>query len=197
MGADSRERMVQSAAMLLGEHGLAGASFREVLEHSGAPRGSIYHHFPGGKSQLSEEAVGLAGELGQALIADAGRDAGPIEALRAFVRTWRAALESSEFRAGCPVVAVTTAASAEEPRLTTAAAAVFASWEQAIAEPLRDAGLTQARARRIATLAVASVEGAVVLCRAQRNSRPLRDVGIELEQLLISALPNPNRSELT
>ena len=57
MGTDSRERMVRSAAYLFRERGYSGTGFRDVIAHSGAPRGSIYHHFPDGKAQLAEEAV--------------------------------------------------------------------------------------------------------------------------------------------
>jgi AcrR family transcriptional regulator len=180
--------MVQSAAALLGEHGLAGTSFREVLEHSGAPRGSIYHHFPAGKNQLTEEAVELAGTLGHLVITGSAPGADPVHALRAFIQAWQLGLESSDFRSGCPIVAVATEAGPDEPQLTAAAATVFANWEQAIATMLGTAGLTPIRARRIATLTVAGVEGAVVLCRAERSTRPLLDVGAELEGLLTSAL---------
>jgi AcrR family transcriptional regulator len=187
MASDSRRRMVRSAALLLRERGLAGTSFREVLEHSGAPRGSIYHHFPGGKSQLVEEAVNSVGRYATKLIAgEHGGD--PIAALRAFVQTWRVGLESSDYRAGCPVVAVATEASEQEPELRRAAAAAFTSWQEAIAAGLRNAGVAADRARSVAALVVGGVEGAVVLCRAERSIRPLEDVSNELERVLTSAL---------
>jgi AcrR family transcriptional regulator len=181
--------MVLSAAVLMREHGLAGTSFREVLEHSGAPRGSIYHHFPEGKSQLVEEAVQAAGGFVRGLIDRAAAEGDPVAVVRLFVKSWRATLESSDYRAGCPVVAVATEAGADEPHLKDAAAAAFVSWQEALATMLRGAGVTPARSRRLAALTVASVEGAVVLCRAERSSRPLEDVGAELEALLKAALP--------
>jgi AcrR family transcriptional regulator len=189
MTSPSRERMIQSAAALLRERGLAGTSFREVLAHSGAPRGSIYHHFPEGKNQLVEEAVRAAGVGGAQLIAAMAAQGDPVSTLRAFVRVWGASLESSDFEAGCPLVAVTTAAAADEPELRAAAAAAFATWHEALASDLRAAGVPRARARRLATTFVAAVEGAVVLCRAERSGRPLKDVGAELELLLRDALP--------
>src|SRR3954464_6044166 len=70
-----RERMIQSALVLMGEHGVEGTSFSQVIEHSGAPRGSIYHHFPGGKAQLVEEATRYAGDAVAMLLADAGKKA--------------------------------------------------------------------------------------------------------------------------
>ena len=178
--------MVASAAVLLRERGLSGTSFRDVVEHSGAPRGSIYHHFPEGKAQLVEEAVAMAGEYGRALIAKAAREGDPSGAVRAFVEIWVRTLEDTDYRAGCPVVAVSTEADAG---LTDAAARAFGSWQDSLAQALRSGGVSRTRARRLAALTVSSVEGAVVLSRATRSSRPLRDVGAELELVLEAALP--------
>src|SRR5215212_8498635 len=100
--AGSRQRMVVSAALLLRENGVNGTSFGDVIEHSGAPRGSIYHHFPGGKAELVEEAVRYAGAYVGATIERSGGD--PIAVLRDLTSFWRATLEGSDFRAGCPVV---------------------------------------------------------------------------------------------
>ncbi len=189
MPADSREKMVQSAALLIRERGLTGTSFRDVVEHSGAPRGSIYHHFPGGKTELAEEAVALARKVGEHVVARPGEPDDPVATLRAFVRMWRGTLESSDFRAGCPVVAVATEAGDGERELSEAAAAAFESWQRELASTLRRAGATPTRARRLAALTVAAVEGAVVLCRASRTTQPLTDAGAELELAIKAALP--------
>jgi AcrR family transcriptional regulator len=187
MASDSRERMVRSAAFLLREHGYAGTGFRDVIAHSEAPWGSIYHHFPGGKAQLAEEAVRYAGDLVAQLIEHSPPD-DPVTTLRGFVAIWRQGLESSEFRAGCPVVAVATEAPADQPALSEAAAHAFAQWEQALATTLRRAGIPRARSRRLATITVAGIEGAIVLARARRTTQPLDDVGKELELALRAAI---------
>src|SRR3954447_21345876 len=104
-----RERMIQSALILMGEHGGEGTSFSQVIEHSGAPRGSIYHHFPGGKAQLVEEATRHAGDMVVKLLeaAVADSEGGPRAALDAVSGFWKALLWNSDFAAGCPVVAAT------------------------------------------------------------------------------------------
>jgi AcrR family transcriptional regulator len=181
---NSRDRMIVSAALLLREKGLTGTSFGDVIDHSGAPRGSIYHHFPDGKAQLVEEAVQYAGRYVQESI----ESSDPIDALRAFTRAWRKTLEASDFRAGCPVVAVAVEAHNEAPELARAAADAFASWQHALQGLIEDAGLPPARARRLAATTVAAIEGSVVICRAQRDITPLDDVSAELETMLKSAL---------
>lgn len=185
----TRDRMILSTAMLLREHGLSGTSVRDVIEHSGAPRGSIYHHFPGGKAEMVEAAVDWAGDtVTTAIRTMSQRDPGT--AIREFVAFWQVVLESSDYRAGCPVVAVA-AENGDDPeedaRLAQATARAFTGWSEALSEGLEQAGYESRRAKALATTIVAAIEGAVVLCRAERSSRPLKDVGDELALLLEAA----------
>lgn len=188
---DSRARMVRSAALLFRERGYSATGFRDVIAHSGAPRGSIYHHFPGGKAQLAEEAVAwtartIAAQLDQALAGE--RDAAGV--LRALLAPWREALERSDFRAGCPLVAITVEDDVPE-RLTRAVAAAFADWQALFAARLREARIEPARAETLATHALAAIEGAVLLCRAQRDTAPLDAVADELARAIEAAYTRP------
>src|SRR5580704_13413863 len=82
--SDSRKKMVQSAASLIGAQGMNATSFSEVLADSGAPRGSIYFHFPGGKRELAKDAIRLTCEQVLAhMRANAGSS--PTDVLRHFV----------------------------------------------------------------------------------------------------------------
>jgi AcrR family transcriptional regulator len=191
MATDSRERMVRSAAYLFRERGYSGTGFRDVIAHSGAPRGSIYHHFPGGKVQLAEEAVRYAGEFLDAGLAAAIEGGDPASAVDAFVGWWRTILIKSDFRAGCPIVAVTVESHDDAPQLTAAASAVYARWQETLAGGLGDAGIPDGRAARLAAVILAAVEGATILCRAHRDLRPLDDVVAELKELTRAALPQP------
>lgn len=98
--------MVISAADLLREYGAGATGIDRVLAHSGAPRGSVYHHFPGGRTQLIDEAVVLAGDFIAGLIDAAVQADDPVRAVDGFFALWRDRLAESGFRAGCPIVAV-------------------------------------------------------------------------------------------
>jgi AcrR family transcriptional regulator len=191
--SDSRNKMIQSAALLFREHGYSGTGFRDVIEHSGAPRGSIYHHFPGGKEQLAADTVAWAAAVIERRINRAAQNGDPIIALGLFVEAWREVLEDSNFRAGCPIVAVAAEADAGSTA-TSAAAAAFVRWQDLIARALLDAGVGRTDARRLATLVVAAIEGAILLCRARRDIRPLRDVHRALETTLRAAMSWHGRS---
>jgi TetR/AcrR family transcriptional regulator, lmrAB and yxaGH operons repressor len=182
---DSRQNMIQSAALLMRERGVDGTSFSEVLARSGAPRGSIYHHFPGGKTQLIEEATRFAGEFTAAGLAAAMRDSEPVAAVRGFVSLWRKILARSDFGAGCPVVAAALEGD-RAPAVRAAAATAFSQWEELLADAIEPHA--PGRGHSIATLIIASIEGGVVLARAQRSVAPLEQVADELERVITAAL---------
>jgi AcrR family transcriptional regulator len=188
-GERTRKKMVRGAAQLLRERGYSGTGFREVIERTGAPRGSIYHHFPGGKAQLAGEAVDYMAGLAHGLIDQSFAEGGPVAGLRGFVEIWRVDFERSGYRAGCPIVAVAVESHDDAPELIEVAARAFGEWRTAFAGSLRDAGVAPDRAASLAALVVSAVEGAIVLSRAERDSRPLLDVAAELEDVITAALP--------
>jgi AcrR family transcriptional regulator len=175
---DVRERMIEGAVRLLAQHGLQATSFNEVLELTGAPRGSIYHHFPGGKDELISAAVDRAGA--HALKALDDRDLASAEELTAvFLGLWRELLTRTQFRAGCAVLAVTVAT--DSPDLLNEAGTVFRAWRGRLAQLLEEGGLTAKDAAQFAATLVAASEGAVALSRAEQSMEPFDLVA---EQLL-------------
>lgn len=166
MPKDVRAQMIQGAAQLLARQGLQATSFKEVLDFTGAPRGSIYHHFPDGKDQMVAAAVDLAGEyLLTALEATDGSSADDVAA--AFFGIWRAVLTTSDLGSGCAVLAVTVATDSSD--LLAHTSSVFRSWTDRLAALLRAGGLSTKDARRMAVTLIASAEGAVVLSRAEQS----------------------------
>lgn len=180
---DTRRRMLDSTADLLGRNGTAGTTVDAVLAHSGAPRGSVYHHFPDGRRQLVVEAVRASGARVDSVIDAAVTDGDPELVLRQLVTFWRTMLVASDYRAGCPVVAVAVGGADQVPGAADAVAQVFADWRARLVTLLAP-GRPPAQARRLANLLVAAVEGALVLSRAERSTRPLDDVVAELTPLL-------------
>ena len=194
MDTSVRERMIESAIVLLAQSGYQATSFGAVLERSRTPRGSIYHHFPGGKDQLIAAAVERAGDRAVALM-DSMAGASATEVVDGFVALWRAVLERSGFTAGCSVLAVTV--SSESADLLDRSRTVFAAWAGSISALLRTAGLEQTRADSVATLLIAATEGAVVLCRAQQSLDPLDAVHQELRRAVAAPPAAPTATTTT
>jgi TetR/AcrR family transcriptional regulator, lmrAB and yxaGH operons repressor len=184
MSSNSRASMICSAATLFGSRGLSGTSFADVLADSGAPRGSIYHHFPGGKKQLAKDAIEWTSEQVLGHLRACPADTAP-EVLAWFIDLWRQSVLASDGSSGCPVAGVaidTGTATAED--LIEAARAAFSSWTGLLAAKLQEAGVPAHRARPIATASLAAMEGALILCRAERSSQPLEATAQELMNLL-------------
>ena len=185
--------MIESAVALFRERGVHGTSFSNVLEHSGAPRGSLYHWFPGGKAELAEAATRYAGEVIAAGLAAALDEKDPAAAVRGFTRLYRRLLSRTDFAAGCPIVSATLEG-ARSPAARDAAAAAFASWQELLASSFERRGLGPERAASIAALVIAAIEGAIVLARAQRSLEPLERVAGEIEAL-VTGLVEPAGAE--
>ena len=183
-----RERMVVSAALLIRERGAHATAISDVLEHSGAPRGSAYHYFPGGRTQLLCEAVDYAGEHVAAIID--GADAS-LDLWDTLIDKYRRQLLDSDFRAGCPVVAVSVEAGEEHDGERMApvierAAAVFDRWTELITARFIADGIPRQRAAELSVLATSALEGAIVLARVRRDLKPLDVVHRQLRALLLA-----------
>jgi TetR/AcrR family transcriptional regulator, lmrAB and yxaGH operons repressor len=172
-----RDRMVAGAVRLLAQRGLQATSFSSVLAATNAPRGSIYHHFPGGKDELVAAAIAATQEHALGLL-DRQPGAPAIEVAQSFLGAWRALLTHSDFDAGCALVAVTVAAETDAMRARTAEA--FRAWQDKLTRALAAGGLSADDARSAATLLLAASEGAVVICRAERDMRPFDLVADQL-----------------
>lgn len=179
--------MIEGAIDSLRIHGASATSVDRVLASTGAPRGSVYHHFPGGRTQLINDAVSTAGEVMSEFIERLTRDTDPDDALQKFGAFWRHTLLNSDFRAGCPVFAVAVETNDDAPEFARAAADIFTRWHTALTNLLIRHHLPTDRAHRLATLTVAAIEGAIALCRVQHSTAPLDDAVEELRALYATA----------
>jgi len=183
--SDTRARIVRSARTLLRRQGYHGTGLAQIIEHSGAPRGSVYFLFPGGKEEIAVAAVGdWAGELDTLL--HKTREASP--SARAWITMlaghFSADLRASDFTEGLPVTTVTLDSVPASPALTTACRSAYERWLSTLTDGLRLFDVPEAQGRALATLLLAALEGAAVLCRAYRSTAPLDDTAAHLLTLL-------------
>lgn len=180
--AEARGRVVRSAAERMRRHGVDGTSMLDAVADAQASRGSLYHYFPGGKTQLIEEATALSvAEYTEAF--ETVRDLDMREAAPLMLAYWRDIMESSDFQAGCPVAAA--ALSGDETASARAlAASAFDAWGEILESVLRRSGVPAERTPGLAVLALAAIEGAVVVSLAHRSTAPMERVADELLALV-------------
>lgn len=175
MAGDTRGRMIEATVHALQHRGVAGMSFTDVLESSGAARGAIYHHFPGGKTQLVAEAAALNGRDVRDHLATLPGDT-PQAVVQAFLEAVRPVVAASANGGGCAVAAVTVDTGTDSDGLRQVAVTAFTSWIDQLSERLTTAGLAPDQAADLAATLIALLEGAHILCRATGTLEPFDQI---------------------
>ena len=170
--SDTRVRILDAGAALFRRQGYEGTSLKEIVSEGGAPWGSLYHFFPGGKEELGVLALRRSGERYRRLIELVfERDTDPSQALRQFFDLSAQALDASDYADGCPIAAVALEAANATEALRQVCAEVFDSWLSTMVHALGQAGIEPVAAKTLALFGLSTFEGAITL------SRTLRDVG--------------------
>jgi TetR/AcrR family transcriptional repressor of lmrAB and yxaGH operons len=167
--------MVQAAFDLFRKRGYHATAFSDVVQQSGAPRGSIYFHFPGGKQELAREAIALAGdEIEEMVEAAAERADDPGSLVRALGDIVAKRLEDSGYQSGCSIATMVLELAPQDEELSAEFDAVFARWRAALVDRFEQMGVAPERAPVLAELVMSAIEGALVLSRAARSPEPFR-----------------------
>jgi TetR/AcrR family transcriptional repressor of lmrAB and yxaGH operons len=169
-GVDARTNMISAAIKLFRSRGYEGVGVAELLAESGAPRGSLYFHFPGGKQQIAQEAVAQDAERVAALLARLReRNSGPEDYIAKIFTGWQRDLERANFELGCIVAMSAIELGPRSPEIAEAAKQAFSRWEGEVAAAARDWGMDDARAQRFSAAAIAAIEGALIMSRVRQN----------------------------
>jgi TetR/AcrR family transcriptional repressor of lmrAB and yxaGH operons len=190
MAADTRTRMLDTTARLLQQRGYHGTSLNDILAASGAPRGSLYFHFPGGKDQLVVEAsrvsVDRVTKHRREVLAAA---ATPAAAVRAFADGMVLLLEETDFQLGCPIAPIVLDGTSEVAELAELCRQTFKEWVGLLRDAFEKAGIPEKKADALALLTQSSFEGALLIARAYRDGSPIMTVAGEVEVMVAAATP--------
>lgn len=186
--SSAKQQMITAARRLFRERGYLGTSVADVLAESGAPRGSVYFHFPGGKEELAAEVViAHAAESVAVINRLTDREPNASALLTAFVAHFRDEIVASDYREGCPVAPIVLEVASATPRLAAVTRRGFQDMITTLSARLVDKGLQPERARELAALAVTGMEGAVVVSRALKDPEPFEALAIRLAEAAESA----------
>lgn len=170
---DSRSRMIHAASELFGQRGYHATAFSDVIEGSGAPRGSIYFHFPGGKHELAQEATALAGDEIEVTVAEAASQAtDPASLIRVLAEGMVQRLEASDYKHGCSIATMVLELAPYDEDLTVEFDTVFARWRAALVGCFESWGITTESGVVLADLVMSAFEGALIVSRAARSPEP-------------------------
>ena len=189
MASDTKDRMIEATARLIQSRGLHGVTMNDILGESGAPRGSLYFHFPGGKESvvLAAMQAGIR-EATEILKTSLGEAEGPAAGIRDFFEAAATEMVESDYAFGCPVAPVILDAPGIGSELATTCRAALDEWTCLYRDALAEAGLGARRAERLAVTIVAGLEGALIMARGSHDAALIREVGDELATMVDQAL---------
>jgi AcrR family transcriptional regulator len=174
----TRQRLVTAAAELFRRQGYAATGIKAVLTAAGAPYGSLYHFFPGGKVELGRAVIEEGGLAYRTLVEEFFHDdIDPIEATREFFHGGAELLESTGFADACPIATIAGEIADTHEPMRVAAAAAFDSWMSTLTTHLVTHGADPDRAAAAAVELFCLIEGAFLLGRTTRSAEPVRVAG--------------------
>lgn len=183
-----REAILGAAVRLFRQQGYAATGLAEILEVSGAPKGSLYHYFPGGKPEIGEKAIARAGETVAATLAQIAASAtGSGDLVSQYFDLLAGWLEESGFRDGSPLTTTILETVPEHEPIRRAALAAFGSWRAILEAAAEKDGIPAERAGALSSLAIMLIEGGMIQCRVQRSIAPLKLAAAEAKRLFETA----------
>jgi AcrR family transcriptional regulator len=189
MAGDTKERILDSSGELFRRQGYMGTGVKQILAEAGAPFGSLYHHFPGGKAELGAETVRRSGLLYGLLLGEfAGPEVPLAEGIRNFFAGAAETLVETDYADACPIATVALETSSSDEELRRACADVFNAWIEGGTERFAQEGIPRPQARTLVIQMLAGLEGAFVLSRALRSTEPVELAGAAAVSAIEAAL---------
>jgi AcrR family transcriptional regulator len=187
--SETRDKILDASGELLRRQGYTGTGVKQILTEAGAPFGSLYHFFPGGKSSLGAETVRRSGFLYGLLLAEyAPPEVDLVEGIRAFFIGAARDLKESDYADACPIATVALEVSSTNEEIRLACAEVFNSWIEAGIWRFGLAGIERDTARELVIQMLAGLEGAFVLARALRSTEPVELAGAVAAEAVQAAI---------
>jgi TetR/AcrR family transcriptional repressor of lmrAB and yxaGH operons len=185
-----REAFLDTMARLLETQGYFATGLNQIVSESGAPKGSLYYYFPDGKEGLTIEVIERTSHvITERIRTQLAAKADASDAIGAFLTALARAIEMTEYRGGGPIATVAIETANRSERLRAACNTAYRAWQAAFAEKLVTSGYDPHRARQLATLIIAAIEGAVILCRTEHSAAPMEQVADAIALLLTATLP--------
>ncbi|PPQ20162.1 TetR/AcrR family transcriptional regulator [Bradyrhizobium sp. AC87j1] len=180
-----RQPIINAAVTLFRRQGFARTGLNDIVDVSGAPKGSLYHYFPDGKSSIAVAAVEEAGRRVAATVAKLAEEcSSTADLLRAHARLLAGWMQGSGFRNGCPITTVLLELAPRERAVSDAGRKAYAARLSILRDKLVADGFVRSRAETLAVLCTSSLQGALIHARVERSGRPIEVTAAELARLI-------------
>lgn len=183
-----RQPIIDTAVTLFRRQGYSRTGLNEIVEVSGAPKGSLYHYFPLGKSSIAVAAVKEAGDRVAATLTKLAKECRSTgELLRRHAGMLAGWMRTSGFRDGCPITTVLLELAPRDRDVAEAGRNAYRARVSILADKLAADGFQKTRADALAVLCTSALQGALIQARVERSGRPIEITAAELARLLDNA----------
>lgn len=185
----SREKILLTATRLFCLRGYHATGMNQILKESGAPKGSLYYHFPQGKEQLAIEALTISRNLVADKLRENFKIADPVTAVQQHLQML-AEIFSSEERLQeewfsiVPFGLMAAESAFETEAMRKACEETFFCWEDIYIQKLEEHGYSEDMAKSLSTSLIAMIEGGIILALTQKSGQPLLQVKAIIPNLL-------------
>ena len=183
-----RQPITDAAVLLFRRKGYAATGLNEIVEVSGAPKGSLYHYFPDGKASIAVAAVEEAGRrVAMTMEKLASECHSTADLLKAHARLLSVWMRKSGFRDGCPITTALLELAPGNRAVAEAGRKAYAARVVILRDRLLADGFSEHRAQRLATLCTSALQGALIQSRVERSGAPIEIAADELGRMLETA----------
>ncbi len=183
--ADTHEKILITMARLIEKQGFHATGLNEIIRESGAPKGSVYYYFPGGKEQIGVEAILEAGKIiSRRLLALLEAEVDPVSAISSFILKMAESMETAGYNAGSPLTTATIETTVTSESINQACRQAFDMILSAFREKFIESGIKQAKASDLAMFVTTLIEGGILMSRTYHAAKPLRIAARQLKSLL-------------
>jgi TetR/AcrR family transcriptional regulator, lmrAB and yxaGH operons repressor len=184
----ARDQIIETTSQLLEQQGYHATGLNQIVQESGAAKGSLYYYFPQGKEELTAEAIDRsAREFTRIIQTELARYNDPAETIYQFMLGLAEHVQASDCRGGAPIATVALETAGRSERLTAACQHAYGCYQGAFAARLVAGGFSEERARQLAIFIVAAIEGGIILSRTERSAAPLRAIAGDLRDLIANS----------
>ncbi|MDL9948155.1 TetR/AcrR family transcriptional regulator [Gordonia sp. ABSL11-1] len=193
-GSGTRDRILAATAELYRRQGMSATGLKQISAMSGAPFGSIYHHFPGGKEAISAEVIRSEGVrygnlvVAQLVLTD------PATGIPELFQNAGRAMQAQDYSEACSIETIALEVASTNESLRQESATVFEHWLTVLAQWFGQLHISDEQCRRLALTTLTALEGAFVLCRTLRSVDPIIAAGHGVQAAVVAELGSERRS---
>jgi len=182
---NTKENLIETAAKLFETKGYYATGLNEILAESGAPKGSLYYHFPKGKEQLALAAIHSEGEkIKSKVLTSLERIENPVDSVVSIIEDIATIIDSDQKTKDMTISLIALETYLTSEVLRNACLEIYTSLENIYAEKLIRSGMNKEDASKLGCVISEMIEGGITYSLVRKNGNPLRLIAEQMPKLI-------------